>query len=548
MFGNIGSAGKYIQPPEDVLYTILELTSNAVSQAKKYIDPKDIPPPTPINLPRYQPFAQDNALTEPSRSIGELLKQTGRVSQVLGPVGLSALGLDLKLDVPLSQLIPDTSYIPDFGRWESLSVDEAREQNNDSRRVIINGGKSPGCQVYLERSRELTHSNEDAFRTVRRILPPKGQQQARLGNAYEFFRSLELMTSFWDDPTAPTPLPPSPELMPQETTEQATGAQNNTGDFPLQPSRIAAGTDMPHEYRNNLMNALIKLVAYDFGCNTSPARQEPRLQMRSPKKHAKVRKSYTPSMCTFIYQSPKTREEARAGVVVGPIAAVSTRNTTSFDNPSLEEAQSLDLAREVVAALITAQQRTREGKTEHRFGEGEWWTTRPRWGGGSGGPIGREIDQNATPGEDIASEETGKSDGLTTLTPMAKRPRKGMSIYDNYRMVRLPSATWDARAKYQTIGKQYGTNHDEIFVLSCIFHHVSVLRVRVPQRLLEVLDGAPEPDASRRSWGNVSAWRSPWYDLFDVGQRVAAMQTIWCVMAYQMRKDTGAGGPVGRNT
>ena len=67
------------------------------------------------------------------------------------------------------------------------------------------------------------------------------------------------------------------------------------------------------------------------------------------------------------------------------------------------------------------------------------------------------------------------------------------------------------------------------------------MRVRVPLRLLEVLEGAPEPDTSRRSWGNVEAWRSPWYDLFDTSQRIEAMEVIWSVMAYQMREEAVHG-------
>lgn len=68
---------------------------------------------------------------------------------------------------------------------------------------------------------------------------------------------------------------------------------------------------------------------------------------------------------------------------------MSARNTTGFASPA--EAR-VDFGRELVAALITAQHRAREGKPERRFGEGKWWATEKRWGGGEGGPIGREVD------------------------------------------------------------------------------------------------------------------------------------------------------------
>ncbi|KAH7325091.1 hypothetical protein B0I35DRAFT_449826 [Stachybotrys elegans] len=510
------------------------------SRAK--VDPKDIPPPTPVVLPRYQPFAKEDNTVEQAGALSNLLTFTSRPTAALGATGLNALGVDLIQDVAAQDIVPDVSFTPDFQKWDRLSVDEARDQNQSTRNPIRNGNLSPGCQVYFDRKKELSTPNEDAFRTVRRIPPPKGKQQARLGNSYEFFRCLELFTTFWDDPTENTLLPPSPELSASETAApadapDASGGSN--GDAPKVeetqgPARTASGQSMPAEYRQNLVTAFIKLIAYDFGCNVSLSRVEPRLHLSSPQGAPQRRKTYTPSSCSFIFQSPMTREAARIGTLYGPVAAVSARGVTNMTTPDMETAQSQDLAREVVAALITAQHRAREGKTEVRFGEGEWWTSKPRWGGGTGGPIGREIDKDAIRGDKDTKDE-GASD--EPRAPVAKKARKNMSIYDNYRMVRPPSSTWDKKTQYEAIGKAKNSNYDDIFVVSCLFHHVSVLRVRVPQRLLEVLDGAPEPDLTRRSWGKMQTWRTKWYDLFDVDQRVAALQLIWGVMAYQMRKE-----------
>ncbi|PWI72534.1 uncharacterized protein PCL_11157 [Purpureocillium lilacinum] len=510
--------------------------ANLPPQAKK-VDPKDIPPPTPINIPRYQPFAQDDRPLDPSLALPNLLKQTGRSTAVLGPVGFSAIGLDLKPDAPLQDIVPDPSFIPDFRRWDQLTADESREENQASRRPLRTGNQSPGCQVYLERKKELSNSNKDAFRTVRRISPPKGKQQARLGNAYEFFRCLELFTVYWDDPTSPPDLPPSPEMSAAEAAASST-THESPADVSNEPethavTRTSSGQSMPPEFRQTLITAFIKLVAYDFGCNVSMSRVEPRLHLNSTP-GPQTRKSYTPCHCHFIFQSPMTRESARAGMVYGPVAAVSIRPTVNFTAPDVETAQSLDLAREITAALIAAQHRAREGRTEERFGQGQWWTSKPRWGGGSGGPIGREVDKDVVQGDKDARPDD--ADG--TAAPATKKPRKNMSIYDNYRMVRPPSSAWDRKAKYEAIGKARGTGFDDIFVISSLFHHISILRVRVPIRLLEVMDGSPELDASKRSWGKVQAWRSAWYDLFDTDQRVAAMQLLWAVMTYQMRKET----------
>lgn len=212
---------------------------------------------------------------------------------------------------------------------------------------------------------------------------------------------------------------------------------------------------------------------------------------------------------------------------------------------------------------MTAQLRAREGKVEKRIGQGQWWATVKRWGGAEGGPIGREVEGDAivgdkdtfeteTPGEGGPSadalspsadkpvvQEPGYPRGIPVRgAPLNKRPRKTLSVYDRYRMVRLPSSNWDKKARYESIGKIKGAGFDDVFVVSSLFHHLCVLRVRVPDRLLKVLDGAEE--GGRCSWDKLEVWRSTWFDLFVPEQRLEAMRLLWGVMSWSMRKMDGS--------
>lgn len=502
-------------------------------------------------------------------------------------------------DAAPAQLIPDPAFIPDFEAWHALSSEEAHNTNQSTRKRLNNGNLSVGCQTYLERRRELSIANDAAYRTVRRIPPPKGQAQARLGNAYEFYRHLELYTSFWEDTSKP---PPPSEPKPEQTGEangegEPTTAENgktpedatNTAGF----YRTGAGHQMPPDYRQNMITAFLKLVAYDFACNVSAPRTEPRLHITSKAPSGSSRSSYFTSGCTFIFRSPATREAARAGIVEGPLAAVSARHVTSFPppgSPGTDRDSVLDLARELVAALITAQHRAREGRTERRFGENAWWTTKPRWGGGPGGPIGREIemlsgadetigDKDAPPSESQQAQSqspssasssprggldamslprrpfsrpsaSGSSSSGSSSSKSAKRLKKSGNhpMYDNYRMVRPPAATWDKKTKYEAIGRARGADYDDIFVVSALFHHISVVRVRVPDRLLAVLEGGSDEgqEGGKKSWGKLEVWRSEWFDFFKIEDRVRAMQLVWSMMAYLMREvSDGAEGEEG---
>jgi len=519
-----------------------------------------------------------------------------------------ALGVHVVPDATPAQLLPDPSFIPDFEAWHGLSADDVHAANESTRKRLNTGNLSPGCQTYLERKRELSIPNEAAYRTVRRMPPPKGQPQARLGNAYEFYRHLELFSSFWEDTSKP---PPAPKAKVDQTAESNGENATTTAEGDKAPEndsdtvafyRTGAGHQMPVDYRQSMVTAFLKLVAYDFACNVSAPRTEPRLHITSKSSARSPRSSYFSSGCTFIFRSPNTREAARAGIVEGPVAAVSARHTTSFppadSTTSSSEADRdsiLDLAREVVAALITAQHRARDGRTEKRIGENEWWCTKPRWGGGPGGPIGREIemlsgadqtigDKDAPPPEGAPSPSapsSTRSDALSLpqrpfsrppgggiLFPTgnnsiptsssssgsgsskgAKRLKKSgnLPMYDNYRMVRPPASTWDKKTRYEAIGRARGADYDDIFVVSALLHHVSIVRMRVPDRLLAVLAGevddtATEGRGGERSWGKLEVWRSPWFDFFKIDERVAAMQIVWSMMAWMMREQVGKDG------
>jgi hypothetical protein len=216
------------------------------------------------------------------------------------------------------------------------------------------------------------------------------------------------------------------------------------------------------------------------------------------------------------------------------LATLSSRPTTGF---ATQHDSVFDLCREVASILVTAQQRSRETKTEKKLLDDLWWCHKPRWGGGPGGPIGREADKvdeiNSAEAENVAAAEAGRES--STGPSQAKKSRKRIGLYDNYRMVRPPSSTWDRKTKYIAIGKPAGADYDDIFLLSCLNHHVSVVRMRVPISLLDELEGGvPLPPGQERE--KCLMWRSRWFDMFLAEDRVEAMTCIWGMMAYLMRK------------
>lgn len=518
--------------------------------------PRKIQPPTPVRFPKCTPQAED---TLPSSFWGD--KPLVALLQTIyrpGDIQLShfqALGLHVICDATPQDILPDASFLPPFEKWREIGPEKLDEATRDSKKPLNNGSLSPGVQTYQERRKELSIDNTAAFRTIRRIPVPPGETSVRLGNAYEFFKNLELFSGYWLDTSLPQSAssPEGTSSTPEKNDAEKEKDKEKNPAIPIHLQthyRTGTGSQLPQEYRQNLLTAFIKLVAYDFGCNVSFPRCEPRLFLTPPSTPTPSKPpSYFNSSVSFIYRTPKDRSSARSGIQEGPVATVSCRTSTVF---ATEHEERLDLAREVVGILLTAQQRARDGKTEKRSGDGKWWTSKPRWGGGPGGPIGREGDKVEEPIATIGSAEGeklvtgGMNDvkraigGINGPSP-SKRSKKSSSlkegnlqIYENYRKMLPPSSTWDRKARYCAIGKVEGAGYDDIFLVSALNHHVSIVRARVPENLLRILEGGDQAEG----WEKVTMWRSKWFDLFLASERIEGMELVWGMMAWLMRSQT----------
>ena len=84
----------------------------------------------------------------------------------------------------------------------------------------------------------------------------------------------------------------------------------------------------------------------------------------------------------------------------------------------------------------------------------------------------------------------------------------------------------------------------QVFLLSSLNHHLSILRLRIHPRFLEYLatpNGTLSGDTARdvSEWYGLPLQRSKWYDLFDPEDRVQAVRGIWGVMGWMMRANGG---------
>jgi hypothetical protein len=367
--------------------------------------------------------------------------------------------------------------------------------------------------------------------------------------------------------------------------------EENKEDFPpskrvYKGRRTGTGQEMPEDFRDEMLRGFVEPAAWAYGCQVVKPLTQPRLAigtMLVPVKHNLV-----------VGRSPKERAAARRGLLEGPVLAVLGRNTLGYwidaPLPELEgsKAEVYDLLREVGAMLKLAQERAREGKKEVKSGAGKWWTTKPRWGGGSGGPMGwedelqkeyyleggrvkcekarkkplteAEVDKILTePMEEGLREEKApipmdfkKKPGREARKGAAVKPggslKRWNMMADKWKSIQTGSSLWDDQRIYMRIGKerpQPGVSptetFDNIFLVSSVNHHISVLRMRVSDLYLVWLqsaNGEEMPALSMESLqpqetsGRLQLWRTKWYDVFNPEERLEAQRGLWQVIGW----------------
>ncbi|KAG9190163.1 hypothetical protein G6011_08251 [Alternaria panax] len=293
--------------------------------------------------------------------------------------------------------------------------------------------------------------------------------------------------------------------------------------------RIGNGVEMPDQYRIDCVRSFLEPIAWAFGVTLSPHRRPPVLTIE----HIR----FPVRMSSVAWQAPQDRAKARHGYMEGPVLGVQCRADTGFGlTGNLKKQSTLDAVRELGGLLLLAQERAREGKSERRGGEGRWWTAKERWGGGPGGEVGETIGTTEIISKDAASKPEGKP---TERNRDGSKARRRPSPAEIWKTLRPGNPLWDPKVTYKAIGKDKSVECDDVFMISSLNHHISLVKLRINPAYLEYITEGKLPDEapSDSDWCSPKLQRTRWFDLFNVDDRTEAMRGIWGVMSYLMRAD-----------
>ncbi|KAL3489052.1 hypothetical protein BJX62DRAFT_166419 [Aspergillus germanicus] len=518
------------------------------------------PLPTPLDFPIYRfPAVPETPSEDSLRNFQNVLASIRR-PQDITPQKFHDLNLEISTDIPVSDIVwhdgaKTAPTLPWETNLENPSLGQAPPADGTPV-TMDNENPYPPKDKYDLLEQELLLDNDDAFREVARLPPREGRSRVRVTQARKFWTALERMSQYWDDsadnyferPKSPEPEETNPDATPMDVDTPAAPEKQ-----PAAPSaepelvkrytgrRIAAGLDMPDDIREETIRALTEMAAWPFGCQVSLPIAPPRLLLG---------KLLFPVRQTFqATRSPKDRQLARNGMLEGPVFIAQCRPDTSFRGPEEAHGAGLgdtcDLIREVAAMILAAQERAREGMTDVRPGEGQWWTTTPRWGGAPNDAIGdstrvtneQEKEKEAAAAAAAAGGHERKRSRGGLRRPGL--PRK-MSSSEKWRLVQPGSSLWDRRMRYIQIGKDRESPFDDIYLLSSINHHLSILHLRIHRRYLDILtlgtSDVPADSSTEHPWHVLKVRRTRWYDLFDAQDRVEVFRCIWTLFHCQLRR------------
>ncbi|KAK5124356.1 hypothetical protein LTR85_001573 [Meristemomyces frigidus] len=547
------------------------------------------PPPTPVTFPVYEAFKStswnDGSAPPDFQSLFSKVMKPADILQV----HIEALNVELCDPCSVDQLLPlapdGTSYLPPLGPQQAINAASYADTTK------VDATISRKRKEFDDRLSELRIDNDTAYRAISRTMK-NGAKAPRLAYMRKFSEGLESMSQYWDcsqdiyfeagtldgeqsakrqrmehkgpmgnvlapvskqidadlEAFATASIPWSdnsalahnyesnPRDESTDTSDRKLLSPSVTPEPRSQPRykgrRTHTGREMPDQFRADTIRAFVEGTVWPFQCSVAPPRAMPTVHFG--KLSLPVRQT------AAVYRLPKDRARARQGRLEGPMVAMQARADTDFDaeGAQLSEAKSrLDLMRELGGLLQIAQERRREGRTELKPGEGKWWTTKARWGGGPGGEV-----ENDTGNSDIvqAAEDllSGIKEAKGKREKDGSKTRKKKSPALLWKELKCGSSRWDPKTDFAAIGKDPASVYDEVFMVSSLNHHIAILKLTVHAAYVDCLVSGvlPEPTPIEADWCKPKLQRSQWFDLFDKEQRVEAFRGLWGVVAYLTRE------------
>lgn len=269
--------------------------------------------------------------------------------------------------------------------------------------------------------------------------------------------------------TPQTPPPPVPQSQPQRligrspSISSTASSSSSEADIPVpmyRGRRISNGIKMPWLYRTETVKGFFEAAIFPFNYKLSVPRAPATLLVAGVR--IPVRQQ------TFlVHRMSRDLASAKQGIVEGPVMGSFVRqDVEAFSAGTAQQRKEkleLDVLREVGSLLHLAQERRREGKEERVWTKktvpaGRHWFSEMASDGGK--PDESPPEDNGGPATTAAAIAAAAA-ALNGKDKERKR-KKVKTKYEMWREMQPQRPQWDPKIKYVAVGKEEGSEWDEV--------------------------------------------------------------------------------------
>lgn len=132
----------------------------------------------------------------------------------------------------------------------------------------------------------------------------------------------------------------------------------------------------------------------------------------------------------------------------------------------------------------------------------------------------------------------GKEEELRDGRKLMYVPPFKKKWYQDWQKLRPNTPMWDDKVMYKHIGRAEDAGFDDIYMLTCVNHHIALVRMRVHPEYLDWIENghdvtSDKVEGLRKDVLHVQ--RSTWYNMFRVEERSELLVTVWRLMCYLSR-------------
>ncbi|TGZ76518.1 hypothetical protein EX30DRAFT_245521 [Ascodesmis nigricans] len=531
------------------------------------------PPPPSSSLDDPEPIDPFTTGLPPDHTFYRFFQQIRRITDVT-PAHFAALNITIQQNLPLSSII-DSRFIPEdnpelLAELTAAAASNARPVRNadGTLAVKVETKEEKDTKEWIERCRECLIDNDTAFQAAARI-----RRDIKLGNLYRFYQALEMVDPYYDlTPLSEEELaksegegdaaaagkkvleqngngkrPASPELMEVdekpagdadgdvEMTEPGKEGESASTSTATTPASAATGApppkdrskekwNMPERFREDMIKNFIDPLCWNYQIRVFAPRAAPKLALQSS--------LFSVHLTDYLHRPSPIPQEARKGIVFGPILGTQVRHEHSFRRVSDFNTLLLSRRRKMLtnAKPSAKKQRSSPSSSSSRRSSSSREKEKAEKEKAEKEKKDKEKGELASSDDDALDPTEGLLLLDSTDTIGAARLVTALLHLAQLRNLQQGPTNPDNKLNLCALGRVHGSAFDDVYLITGRHHHIAIAHARVSDAYLRFLRTGRVKKGGEEGWEKLVVGTTTYWDLMVPEERVEAARAVTAVL------------------